>query len=138
MPATVQWYIKDHVLYTTYSGKLTVEDFEYATAEMLRMMEKSPAGTVHALVDCHGITKFPPNFLTVARALQPLSEHRKTGWGIAFGTEDSFMRYTVNMIGNLMKNNSRMVDTKNDAVQFLHEVDPSLAELAPDEIFAAK
>ena len=92
------WYIENEILYTHYSGVVTVDEVRECLTLGKNMIENSPQPLVHSITDIGDVTEplKPQKSLEVVREV---GIHERTGWniilreksillkiGIAFGT----------------------------------------------------
>jgi len=140
MSLEVKWYLPGRIIYSY--DVLSVPDRIERNRQVLRLLttEGQPP-TVHLLIDFsstgHG------NYTTGLQAMierqetneelkqltQQIAEHPLFGWVVSIGEQNRPLTAAATVLANKLKYRRRSVATLQDALEFLKQVDSSLADL---------
>lgn len=124
--------MKDYIIQSSVSDLLTVEDAKYHAEQCIALFETSERETIHMLLDMKDMKNYETRFGEVRNANQPLFQHKQSGWMVLYNL-DSFsnplIRIAINYITYLITSQVHIVETREQAIQFLQEKDTSLAEI---------
>ncbi len=130
MPINVYWLLEHRVSYMQFEGAVTLDELREAITVWIDMLDASPdALLVHSVQDVGNITSFPSHLKVVKDVVTPAHEHPRMGWVVTVNLNDAIIRFLVTMVEKLTRSRQRFVDTPDDALAFLNQVDPLLPNL---------
>lgn len=121
MPIEVSWYLADHILWTQYSGEVTLDEVRTSYRELVRLSAESPETVIHTLVDVRKATKLPLNlgaFQKIVREEVPQVQQSVPGWVILIG-DNQFFSFMATVINSVMKTRFRHVTTLEDGLRII-------------------
>lgn len=125
-----KWWIKNRVFFNEYNGQTTADDLVAMSEANLEYLENSDAPLVHCIVNIENMTQVPLNIRVVQSGTVKSLRHPKMGWLIAYGKSDKMMSFIAQAVTQIFKTRYRLVDTYQEAVEFLQSVDATLPDLS--------
>lgn len=125
MPYKIDWYIKDEVIFSEYSGVITADEVRGAMAAVNSLTENSPRSLVHVLIDVGNVTQSldPKQGITTLRETPP---HPRSGWSIIMREHSIFAKMLIMFGASIFKARTRSFDTLEEAIRFLKEMDSTI------------
>lgn len=128
MAYTQEWLIENAVIHSTYAGDLSIEDFQESVSNVVAYFDASDRPLVHVLVDNKDVESHPTRLGELNRLTRPMFDHPKMGWLIIYGYTNPVAKFLSKMLAQIFKTRFRMVETYDEAVEFLQWVDTTLSE----------
>jgi hypothetical protein len=129
VPVTMSWYLPGRIILTVFEGEVTAEEIRAASEESVTMLEASEAPLIHFIHDGSLITRFPGNLKEVVNAFQVAASHPKLGWTLAHDVKITAVDFIGNLAARVFRVRYRILDSRQDVLAFLQEVDVSLPDL---------
>lgn len=125
MPYTLNWYIKNEIVYLHYSGEVTKDELYESLMENKRMVDNSPREWVHLISDVGDVTKplSPKDSLDVVREI---GASPKGGWTLVLREQSVIIKMSVAFGTSIFKTRTRTFDTLEEAEAFLKEKDANI------------
>ncbi len=132
MPYTIDWYIDRRVTYLQFYGQVVLEDVRGINADSIAFQEAG-IPLVHMIIDISRVEKFPTNLAAIREMMKKQGDSETVGWVLIVGADNPVIRFIASIITQLSGENIhfRLIDSLNDAVDFLHEHDATLRNLNP-------
>ena len=100
MAYQVQWCIENFVLFTTYSGKMSVQEFIEVNTLKLSYVESSPE-RVHLIADMRSLDSVEPSVSELSSVIKVLG-HERVDWVIGIGMSQ-MQSMMLKMIGYVFR-----------------------------------
>ena len=127
MPVEVSWYIEDRIIYSSYSGNVTIDDVRKGTQAVKKLAyEGTPL--VHNIADMLEIDTFPKNIRQIRSVIEQL-DNNILGWTLIIN-HNKLLRFIVSSISQLAKARFRIFESGDEALDFLYRMDTSLPKQA--------
>jgi hypothetical protein len=126
MSIQLSWYLENRVMLLVNHDQNTDQDMLAIDQPMINYLNQSNAPLVHVIMDNIGSTYTPS--IKVLKTLQ-YPKHPRLGWLILIGLINPFQRFIAAVVTTFFKTRLRMVNTMDEALDFLNEVDSTLPEL---------
>ena len=126
MTSQVSWLLEKRVILTYNEGIVSDEDMFANDQPILDYLNACTVPLVHMIVD-HRKGVGSPSSKALAQLSWP--KHPKTGWTILVGMANPFQKFVVTVASNFFKSRMRMVNTMDEALDFLNQVDSTLPAL---------
>lgn len=128
MSLHLSWYLENRVILVVSKGKSLNQDQDMFDIDqaIVDYINQSDAPLVHLITDFRD-GSFSPSMKAVGK-LQS-SKHPRIGWAIVIGQMNSLQRFSLAMAISFFKLRNRMVDTLEEALDFLNYVDSTLPPL---------
>jgi hypothetical protein len=123
----ISWYIAGRVVQATFTGTITPEEAEAASAEVAQFIQDGEPPLVHLIADTTSMERFPTNLNLLNRSASKHLWQPKLGWTIVIST-NSTTRWISGIITQVARVRFRMFPAFNDGVLFLADQDPSVRE----------
>ena len=127
MPIEYSWLVKGRVVAMKSSGQLTAEDLKGEESIMTNYLEHATAPLLHIVADQTGLEKFP-DLKLMSSSKWP--KDPRVGWFVMYGLNNKVLSFVASVGAQLFRMRIRMVNTRQDALEFLRRVDSTLP--APD------
>jgi hypothetical protein len=126
MPYSVNWFIENEIIYTTYSGVMTTDELKKSSVTIISLIESSPRSLVHIINDGGNVTQAlsPKQGLSIIREVKP---HPRAGWNISLHEISMFSKMLFMFSSSILGMRNRSFDTMEEAVAFLKEMDSTLS-----------
>src|SRR5262245_29744198 len=126
MPFSINWLIKDEVIFVKYYGVTTPEELRACLLKMGELIESSPRYLVHAINDVGDITK------TVAlkdsvRIVREVGHHPRYGWTVAIREKSMLVKMGSAIGASIFKLRFRAFSTLDQAITHLKASDRELS-----------
>lgn len=129
MPVNVKWLLSGSIIYSSYSGDVSLDDIEMASKQKTKMVqEKASNNAFHLIVDTRDIIHYPRNVAAIHARMRSFSNSR-IGW-IIIVTDNFYIQHLGAIFARLMNTRMHPCETLKEAYQFLQQVDGTSA---PDE-----
>lgn len=125
MPVTVKWHIPNHVIYTCYTGKITLETAQSGNHQTLELLRATPDGTIHNLVDLSEQTGVALALRDIRDIISVFGEPNY-GWTVVIGQRDHVTQFMLTATRQLFQMKLKYAASLNEAFQFLKTQDPTL------------
>jgi|GEM_PF-3768972 len=122
------WFIPDHVLTVTTVGTPTLDEIHTQSTYVDQLMTASSAPLVHIIVDSTQLENFEYNVEDIVKA-QPHLKNAKLGWTLVIQPNHTLFNTVSNFTHQLNRSRRVSVRTLDEAVAFLVEHNPLVAEL---------
>jgi len=125
MPYKVSWYQGNRIVLLQVDGLLATAEVQALILEAGKyVVEGTPL--VHFLVDTRTLQKIEsvPEALKVVQGNPP---HPNMGWMIVVGRMNPLVKFFLDFVGLITKSRYRRFDTMPESINFLKEIDGSLA-----------
>jgi hypothetical protein len=126
MPYTVNWYIKNEVVYTHYTGVVTINELRACLLEMKKMIESSPRNQVHAISDVGDIIE-PVAFKDSIGIVREVGHHPRAGWTISIREKSLIVKMGSALGSSIFKLRFRSFTTLDQAIAHLKFIDEALS-----------
>ncbi len=125
MPFSIDWYIKNQVIYGHFSGELDANQLMESLIQIRNLTDESSRPLVHIIHDVGDVTKAvsPTETLKVVREF---GTHERTGWTLIVREKSFIVKMSVAFGTSVFKNRTRTFDTIADAEEFLKEIDSTI------------
>ena len=126
MSSQLSWYLENRVMQIVNQGELRDQDLFDLDGSAIQYMEQCSVPLVHLIID-HRLGSNSPS----AKGLMQLKwpKHPKMGWIVMIGLANPLQRFVTAVASNFFKTRLRMVNTLDEALDFLNEVDSTLPAL---------
>lgn len=133
MPATISWYIENEIVYTHYTGGLTLTEFEEHISDAKDMLESSPRDLVHIIADVGDVEEALP-LPDVLKAIRNFGQFpANAGWFVILREKSLIVRLGFTMGTSLFKARTRAFNTMEETIAFLKEKDEAITWDKADE-----
>ena len=135
MSAGVTWLIEDKLLLLNSWGKLNVDEMNVLDLRITDMLDNSPEPLVHGIHDHTRAESIPS-----AKDLMQIKagKHPRVGWLIIVGLDNKLMKFFVSATGQVLNIRLRFMDTVEEALAFLQDIDTTLPDLKAIDLTAAE
>jgi hypothetical protein len=132
MPYNYWWEIEKHVLYVSYSGDISVDEFARALKEIEDEIRLNGGPFVNMISDMRNVRRqlSLPEVMNAIRRFDPPDQ---LGWTLNVGDSNALLRFTTNVAGQFLNRRARSFDTPEEALAFLREMDTSIEWESEDE-----
>jgi hypothetical protein len=130
MPWKDSWIIPKRVILSEISGVFNEADMRAEDEEAVKMMNDgdAEATAIHWIISVTGFTGgVNINEMRSTAALR----HPRLGWTVMVGIKNPLLQMFGTIIAQVFKVRTRQVDTLEDALIFLYEVDSTVPKLTP-------
>lgn len=125
MAYKIQWYIENHVLYTTFLGETSIEELRRCLKEINALVDQSDRPLVHVITDVTRLTK-PLSLVSTTQAVVGYSPSPRTGWSITVGEQDKLVRFVSDITRQILKLRQRSFKTVEESLAFLKDIDSTI------------
>ena len=126
MTSQVGWLLEKRVILTYNEGVVADEDMFANEQPILDYLNECTVPLVHMIVD-HRKGIGTPSSKALAQLRWP--KHPRMGWMILVGMANPLQKFVVTGASNFFKTRMRMMNTMDEALDFLNEVDSTLPAL---------
>jgi len=127
MPVEVTWYLEDRIIYSKYSGNVTIEDVRNGTQQVKKFAYQGTP-LVHNIANMLEIETFPKNLRQIRNAIEQL-DNNILGWTVIIN-RNKLLRFIVSTVSQLARARFLIFDNQEDALAFLYRMDASLPKQA--------
>lgn len=126
MPYTVNWYIKDEIIYVRYSGAVTADELHQSLIAANKLIDVSPRDFVHAINDVGDVTE-PVSIKDSMRIVREVGNHPRTGWTLTIRTQSNLLKMGSGLGASIFKLRYRAFDTLDQALHHLKQFDQRIS-----------
>ncbi|MBA3873824.1 MAG: hypothetical protein H0X30_32225 [Anaerolineae bacterium] len=126
MPVQLSWYLENRVILMVNHDGSSDQELLELDQPVINYLNQSNASLVH-LIWNNNDSKYMPS-INATKALQ-FPKHPQFGWTITVGLNNPLQRFIVAVANAFFKSRVRMVNTMDEALDFLNEVDGTLPAL---------
>jgi len=126
MPTQTTWLIANHLIFSEFMNEISIEELASATDTIVEMIDSCDTILVHTLIDATTLTKYPQNIINLRKASQDSFSHPRFGWLVIYGAQDQLSMFFVNIVTSFFKVRLKMVDTREEAIGFLKNIEQAL------------
>lgn len=124
MAVEVKWLVPDHVMLTHVYGTLIEADINTIFEDGFKLIESSTHQPIHAIIKADLDTA--PSLSTLSKMGRQRSTHPRSGWSVIVMPTNPVVRFGADLMSQLIKVRYRRVDTMEDALKFLKDLDDSI------------
>jgi hypothetical protein len=130
MPYEINWYAPERVIYERLYGEVTLEDARGLNSESYDFFHEGTP-LIHVVVDLTGVQKFPASLTSIGQMIKNKPQQGVVGWVLIYGAENPLLRFIASMVAQVSgdKIRLRMMNSLEEAVNFLRQQDETLADL---------
>jgi proteasome lid subunit RPN8/RPN11 len=134
MSAGVTWLIEHKLLLVNTWGKVNVDELSAMDSRISDMLDNSQEPLVHGIHDHTRAESIPS-----AKDLMQVKagKHPRVGWLIIVGLDNKLMKFFVSATGQVLNIRLRFMDTVEEALTFLQDIDSTLPDLKALDLTAA-
>ncbi len=114
------------VMMVVAEGNYTDDELINLDGQVISYLDQSNVPLVHMIMDRQG-TDHIPSMKSVTKVKWP--KHPRYGWTLVVGSTNPFQRFVVAVANNFFKGRQRNFDNREEAFDFLNEVDSTLPPL---------
>lgn len=129
MSHSTDWYQEGHVILTTFSENLTIEELRENDAVILDMVSSSNE-KVHLVIDVTKLKKFPTKVGEIRQSAARYLQRDNMGWLVVIGFSNPLIRFLSSVITQLSNINLIQVDSIDEAITRLQKIDPVITVVA--------
>lgn len=129
MPFEQSWLIENAVVFTEYSGEVTLDEVTESIEEVLWRFNISQRQLIHMVVDTKDLDAHPTNLAEINRIVKPLLQHKQAGWFIMLGNQNPVTKFLAEMLAQISRVRFRAFGNWEEAREFLQGMDAGLPEL---------
>ena len=126
MAYSVDWYIKDEILYARFSGKVTAQDMREGLLKEKVMMDSSPRIQIHVITDVGDVVE-PLAFKDAIGVVREVGDHPRVGWNLTIREKSLIVKMGAGLGASIFKLRFRSFDTLDQAIAHLKFVDEGLS-----------
>ncbi len=123
----ISWYIPGRVVQAVFTGVITPEEAEAASALTAQLIKEGEPPMVHLIADTTDLERFPTNLNLLNRRASKHLWQPKLGWTIVIST-NSTTRIISGIITQVARVRFRMFPTLNEGLHFLADQDSTLRD----------
>jgi len=126
MPYKHNWYIEGHIVSAEVWGDQTLDEMDQSNADLLEFIEEFDHPTVHVIINDDRLNSIPVSLINLRETLT-YSTHPKLGWVVMTGVpKNSIVDFLVGMLAKLVRARYIRVQSFDEALNYLHKVDPTI------------
>jgi hypothetical protein len=135
MSFKINWLVDSHLSFTPTWGAVTADDLKAFDIESIEAMNRATVPLVHAIYDYTHVTSVPSikEFLTLKAG-----KHPKAGWVVLTGLNDPMFRFTVSTVIKIFRVRLRVMDSNQQALDFIYEMDSTLPSIGVVDLDALR
>lgn len=135
MPYGVTWLVEGQLLLLNSWEKMTLAELGDMDTRIGAMLDASQSPLVHGIHDHSRSTQIPS-----AKDLMKLKSgsHPRVGWLLFVGLNNKLLKFFVSATGQVFGLRLRFVDSVDEALTFLQDIDSTLPKLKNIDIAAAE
>jgi hypothetical protein len=131
MPIRIDFLVDQHLSYTSVWDTMTTEQLRAYDVQAMKLLDASSYPLLHTIYD-----------YTHAKSIPPLREmlnlkagkHPKVGWVVFVNVQDIMLRFILSSTAQLFRLRLRMMNSVDEALEFLQSVDSTLPNLTGSEM----
>ena len=131
----VTWLVDGKLLLFNSWGKMNLEELHEMDIRIGAMLDNSQSPLVHGIHDHRKTLQLPS-----AKDLMKLKSgsHPRVGWLVFIGLNNKLLKFFVSATGQVFNIRLRFMDTVEEALAFLQDMDSTLPDLKSINIAAAE
>jgi hypothetical protein len=133
MPFETRWLVANRVVYQSFYGDVTVEEFADSVREIRAFIE-SGVPLVHAIGDLTEVQKYP-SLIQMSQVAQRSETLANAGWTVLLVT-NPLLRFFGTVLAQFTVDRIGTVATLDEAMQFLSSRDQTIPPFSNSEIEA--
>ena len=135
MSVGVTWLVEGHLLLLNSWGNVNVDELTAMDSRIHDMLTSSQVPLVHGIHDHSGASQIPS-----AKDLMKVKSghHPRVGWLIIIGLDNKLMKFFVSVAGQVLNIRLRFMNSLEEALAFLQDVDSTLPDLKVIDLTAAE
>lgn len=127
MAYRIQWVIENHLSFTPVWDEMDADELRRYDAEAGAMLDQVTKPLVHTIFDYSHLKRLPA--LQDMLALKS-GKHPKVGWVIFCSVPNPMLKFVASATSQIFRLRLRFVDTTDQALAFLQDVDSTLPDLS--------
>lgn len=135
MPFGVTWLVEDKLLLLQAWGLFGLNEMNQMDAKIGAMLDRSSSPLVHGIHDHRQTSQIPS-----AKDLMKIKSgsHPRVGWLVFVGLDNKLLKFFVSTTGQVLKLRVRFMDTIEEALAFLQDMDSTLPDLKAIDLDTAQ
>lgn len=129
MPVTLSWLLEDRVTVQNYVGNVTIEEIMHVANYGISILDNSSDHLSHSIILADQMTGFPKKVAPLIKVVHDTLSHPHMGWLMSVGIESDVIKFVSKMVVSATRARHRVVDTYEEAADFLMEADATLPDL---------
>lgn len=125
MAYTIDWYIKDEIVYIYYAGVSTADELRDSLLEAMAYIDSSPRPLVHVITDVGDVTQ-PVSIKESLEIVREIGSHDRMGWQITLREPSVMIKMGIAFGTTIFKIRTRTFDGIDAAVEFLKTQDETI------------
>lgn len=134
MPYQIDWYIKDEIIYTYFSGIVTHDDLRESSIKTFQMIESSPRALVHHIADSGDVVK-SISLKDLVNVVREVGHHPRVGWSFSIRQKAGLPKMMAAIGTSIFKMRYRSFDTLEETLKFLKDFDQTISWDKSNESF---
>ena len=126
MPYTIEWYIKDEIIYTYYWGAATPDELRECLRKTQEFIDTSPRDIVHIISDVGDVIE-PVSLKESMAIVRDVGGHPRAGWTISIREKSMMLKMGAALGSSIFKLRYRAFSTLDQAILHLKYFDPRLS-----------
>jgi hypothetical protein len=122
-----RWLYPRRVLFATIPDRMMPEDIVQYMGDFIQELETIPNPRVHVIYDVSQVQKLPGTVRDYLNATFDVTSLPGHGWAILIGA-NAAVNLILTVYMNLNSNNIRACSSLEEAMEFLHQIDPIQSE----------
>ncbi|MEP6988282.1 MAG: hypothetical protein ABI970_21940 [Chloroflexota bacterium] len=134
MSVGVTWLVEGHLLLLNSWGKVNVDELAEMDTRIGTMLENAQVPLVHGIHDHSRAQQIPSakDLMKVKAGQNP-----RVGWLIIIGLDNKLMKFFVSVAGQVLNIRLRFMNSLEEALVFLQDIDSTLPDLKTLDLDAA-
>lgn len=134
MTVGVTWLIEGKLVLLKSWGTMSVAEMEMMDSRICEMLDSSKEQLVHAIHD-HTLIDHLPSPKNMMKL--KVGSHARVGWLFIVGIDNKLMKFFASVTGQAFHIRLRFMDTVEEALKFLQDIDSTLPDLQSLDFAAA-
>jgi hypothetical protein len=130
MPSHVSWYLEKRVILAILDGDMTLEA-SYAVSDSVAQHLEQGLAPVHLVVDTTTLGKYPNSLKEIRNVSSRYMANPNLGRIVVVSAANPVTRFIASTLTQLAGIRLRLVDTLDEALMTLKQVDETLADVLP-------
>lgn len=122
MAVQISWLLENRVLLVEFEHYMLPPSLTEIDRQIERFVSASSENAVHVVIKDHAWTPVIRDFDEFA-----VFENPKIGWTVIYGVQNTLLRYIASAVSNMLGLRIRHVDSREEALKTLAELDTALA-----------
>lgn len=123
----LEWLVNGQIVFVRFPREASVENIRLAYDLSAQYVDASTHSQVHFLHDWTQVEVYPRKLSEVRRAMRArVQDHHKIGWVVMYSHHGALLRMMADIAFQFFRIRFRMFPTRQDALDFLRRVDPTL------------